>query len=150
MDMEGLPNELYLLVFSYLNKWQLIESFYQLNQRFNRLLFKYLSHVYLSSNVQRKHLEYFTKISSWIQSITIENKQIGREFLQQCQLNNLQRIKLIDHGMEFYQEILSKYHPGKFHLVVTSFDQQKKSYRIQSEGLEEFQMEFYLPEYAKK
>lgn len=149
-EMEGLPNELCLLVFSYLNKWQLIESFYRLNQRFDRLLFKYLSHVYISSNIRRKDLDYLAKISSWIESVTIENQQIGREFLKKCHLENVHRIKLIDHGTEFYQEILSKYQPERFHLVITSFDQQTKPYRIDSNSLKEVQMEFYLPEYAKK
>ena len=150
-DMEDLPNELCLMIFSYLTKCQLIETFTRLNQRFDRLLGRYLSHVYLSANFTRNDFKSFEQIQSWIRSVTIENERIGREFLRRYQLNNLQRIKFIDQiGNNFNEEISNKYQPEIFHFVFTSFQQQNSPFRIQCNSLKEVQLDFYQSEYAKK
>ena len=84
---EDLPNELVLIIFSYLTKFELLESFLKLNQRFNILLLKYIHHINLSSILTKIQLDkylnnYLPLINNHIYSFTFDNYQIGNIFLK--------------------------------------------------------------------
>ncbi len=55
--LEELPNEIILIIYSYLSKFDLLESFLKLNQRLNNLLSRYLNHINLSSILPNNQIE---------------------------------------------------------------------------------------------
>lgn len=150
---DELPNELFLIIFSYLEKSQLIESFFQLNKRLNNLLLKYIYHINLSSILTKNQFNQFLKIYSFIYSLNIENYQIGNDFIQKFKfipLENLYRIKLLDYGIDLYEEILQRFKPEILNIVITSLNQDNKSYQFFSTSLKQLEIEFQIGEYAKK
>jgi hypothetical protein len=155
---DELPNELILMIFSYLTKFELLESFLKLNTRFNCLLSKYIHHINLSSIFTKNEInkfskDYFSYIKNEIYSLTIDNYQIGKDFLQttkSIQLENLFRIKLIDHGIDLQQELLKRFNPEVLTVVITSLNQENKQWELASTSVKRLEIEFETGEIAKK
>jgi len=148
--LEDLPNELFLIIFSYLKKYQLIQSFFQLNKRLNSILFKFVYHINLSSIITKDQLDKYLNIYSFIHSLTIDNYHIGNYFLDKIkfiQLQNLYRIKLIDNGINLQENLLKIFKPDVLTIVITSLNQEKKFLLTSVKRLE---IEFQIGEYAKK
>lgn len=141
---DDLPNELYLILFSYLKKDQLIESFYQLNQRIDRILLNYFSKIFLTTKLTRKQLQQYQQIDSLINYLVIDNYQIGKEFLcKDIPLKNLSEIKLIDSAIDFSEKL----QPEIINIVCTNFNENNQKIHFQSKQI---QFEFISSEYAKK
>jgi hypothetical protein len=144
--LEDLPNELFLIIFSYLKKYELIKSFYELNKRLNSILFKFVYHINLSSIITKDQLEKYLNIYSFIYSLTIDNYQIGNYFFEKIkfiQLENLYRIKLIDNGIH----LLERIKPDVLNIVITSLNYENKFLLT---SLKRLEIEFQIGEYAKK
>lgn len=144
--LEDLPNELFLIIFSYLKKYELIKSFYELNKRLNSILFKFVYHINLSSIITKDQLEKYLNIYSFIYSLTIDNYQIGNYFFEKIkfiQLENLYRIKLIDNGIH----LLERIKPDVLNIVITSLNHENKFLLT---SLKRLEIEFQIGEYAKK
>ena len=148
-DFDELPNELYLIIFSYFKKYQLIQSFYQLNRRINYLIIKYFLHINLSTKFPNKQFKEYLNIQSFISSLTIESNQIEKSFLNQIQLDSLNQIKLIDSAIDLQEYILDKFQPETLHLVFTSLNELNRNSQINFQSLKKLELEFYIGEYAK-
>lgn len=148
--LEDLPNELFLLIFSYLKKFELIESFLQLNNRLNNLLLKYISHINLSTIFRKNEINHFLNINSFISSITIDNYQIGNYFIDKINLENLYRIKFIDNGIDLQEKFFEKFQPEILNIVITSSNSNDKQCKFISKSLKRLEIEFQSGEYAKR
>jgi len=156
--LEDLPNELILIIFSYLTKFELLESFLKLNIRFNILLSNYIHHLYFSSILTKNQLDkysqnYFPFINNYIYSLTFDNYQIGNDFLEKTkfiQLENLSRIKLIDNGIDLQEDLLQRFKPDTLNLVITSLNQENKRWKLLSTSVKRLQIELETGENAKK
>jgi len=156
--LEDLPNELFLIIFSYLTKFELLESFLKLNIRFNILLSNYIHHLYFSSILSKNQLDkysqnYFPFINNYIYSLTFDNYQIGNDFLEKTkfiQLENLSRIKLIDNGIDLQEDLLQRFKPDTLNLVITSLNQENKRWKFLSTSVKRLQIELETGENAKK
>ena len=148
---DDLPNELYLIVFCYLTKDELIESFYQLNQRINSILLKYFSRIFLQTKLTRKQIEQYQQIDAFIQNLTIENYQIGKEFIcEKISLKNLSRIQFIDSALELYENVIERIQPEIIAFVSTCFCQNQRKFDFQSKSIQKFQFEFLSNDFATK
>jgi len=156
--LDDLPNELFLIIFSYLTKFELLESFLKLNIRFNILLSNYIHHLYFSSILTKNQLDkysqsYFPFINNYIYSLTFDNYQIGNDFLEKTkfiQLENLSRIKLIDNGIDLQEDLLQRFKPDTLNLVITSLNQENKRWKFLSTSVKRLQIELETGENAKK
>jgi hypothetical protein len=156
--LEDLPNELFLIIFSYLTKFELLESFLKLNIRLNILLSNSIHHLYFSSILTKNQLDtysqnYFPFINNYIYSLTFDNYQIGNDFLEKTkfiQLENLSRIKLIDNGIDLQEDLLQRFKPDTLNLVITSLNQENKRWKFLSTSVKRLQIELETGENAKK
>jgi hypothetical protein len=156
--LEELPNEIFLIIYSYLTKFELLESFLTLNQRLNDLLSKYVNHINLSSILTNNQLNrfsknYFPHINSYISSLTIDNYYIGNDFLEKTkfiQLDNLYRVKLVDNGIDLQHDLLQRFKPEILNIVITSLNQESKHWKFVSTSLKRLEIDLEIGEYAKK
>ena len=156
--LEDLPNELFLIIFSYLTKFELLESFLKLNLRFTILLSKHIHHINLSSTLTRSQLDKYSKndfphINNYIYSFTFDNYQIGKDFLEKTKLiqsENLYQIKLIDNGIDLEEDLLERFKPDILNIVITSLNHENKRWKFLSTSVKRLQIELETGENAKK
>ncbi|CAF0844300.1 unnamed protein product [Adineta steineri] len=155
--LEDLPNELILSLFSYLTKFELLKSFLKLNIRFNILLSNYIHHINLSSILTKNQIDkysknYFPYINNDIYSLTFDNYEIGKYFLEKIkfiQLENLYKIKLIDNGIDLQDGLFEIFKPNILNLVITSLSQEKKRWKFSSTSIKQLQIELQTGDIAK-
>jgi hypothetical protein len=90
-----LPNELWLIVFSYLDIVDLFQAFYNLNQRFNNLIYKSARHVSLPDEITSTWLEHhMPNLENRIKVINLHEKSLEYVFGNTWSFSNLQLINL--------------------------------------------------------
>lgn len=147
--LEDLPNEVLLIILSYFNKFELSQSFIDLNQRFTHLVTKYLHHIHFSSKYRREDLiqllvDKIPVIQQFIYSLSIDNQTVGKYFLENSktiQLENLFSLQLVDQGIDLLDDFSSIYQPEVLTLIQTPFYQQTKRYSITSTSLKYLQID---------
>ncbi len=93
--LEELPNELFLLIFSYLKSDMVIQTFLDLNQRFQSLILQYSRHLVLSADIDPNWIKKrMLSIENNIQTITLNIKLIRSVFFGKYSYPNLHSITL--------------------------------------------------------
>ena len=126
---DDLPNELILIILSHLTKFQLFQSFSNLNRRLNDLVGNFVQHLSLSSSVSRTQFDalfdnHLRSIQSLLCSLSIENDTVGNYLLEKTQfipLHNLSRLKLIDRALDLHEHLFKSIEPDRLDIVVTPF-----------------------------
>ncbi|CAF4517944.1 unnamed protein product, partial [Didymodactylos carnosus] len=76
----SLPNELYALIFLYLKSIDLIYSFFNLNDRFNNLIYPFLCAIDLSNvderSLEKYHQTILPKVQHYIKAIKVDDKNV--------------------------------------------------------------------------
>ena len=151
-DLEDLPNELLLMIFSYISQLELSQSFLQLNQRFTNLLIPYFRHWNLSSKFEQKKLNrlfinYFPLLNNFVSSLTIDNEHIGREFLEKTKsipFENFSYLQLIDNAIELTEDFIEKFSPECLKLVQTPFYQENKRDYFLPKSIKDLSLHFHI------
>ena len=93
--LETLPNELFLLVFSYLKSDMIIQAFLNLNQRFQSLIFQYVRHLALPLDIHPNWIkENMFSIHNEIETIKLSVNLIASVFSNTYSYSNLRLITL--------------------------------------------------------
>lgn len=93
--LEELPNELFLLIYSYLKSDMVIQTFLNLNQRFQSLILQYSRHLVLSADIDPNWIKTrMLSIENNIQTITLNIKLIRFVFSRKYSYPNLHSITL--------------------------------------------------------
>jgi hypothetical protein len=102
--MESLPDELQLLIFRYLHKLDIFNAFYNLNQRFQRIIQPYLYEIdFTHASVSYKQFSLFLKQIAFSQELSVRSLDIDVEhhvpFLRPFirQLTGLQSLTIADY-----------------------------------------------------
>lgn len=156
--LEDLPNELLLIVFTYLSKLHLFQAFLRINGRLNDLLSKYAHHINLSSVFSQLEIEQYChnvlpQLKDTVYSLTLDSGHIGRSLLETAKcipLHNLSRIKLIGRGLDLQEDLLRVLRPDVLHLVITSFNETSKLCPLASTSVQRLKIEFETGEDARQ
>lgn len=130
-NLESMPDEILLEIFDYIPGYDIIDSFYNLNQRFNSIISSIRFHLDLSS-VQQKTFLYIChyilpKFNQQIYSIKLSNKQTIdgiNYYLEQCkyfQQEQIQTLILIEPTIEQFINLI-KYFSNLKNLIITTTD----------------------------
>ncbi len=91
--LEELPNELFLLIFSYLKSNMVIQTFFNLNQRFQSLILQFTRHLVLSTDTDSNWIKkYMVLIKNEIETITLSIELILSVFSGKYSYPNLHSI----------------------------------------------------------
>jgi hypothetical protein len=108
-NLTDLPNELWLIVFSYLDIVGLFQAFYNLNQRFNNLIYKSARHVSLPDEITSAWLEHhIPNLENRIKVISLHEKSLEYVFGNTWSFPNLQLINLQGFGWNMSLRINEK------------------------------------------
>lgn len=110
-QLEDLPNELFFLVFSYLKSDMVIQTFIDLNQRFQSLIHQSMRHLVLSPDTTSNSIQkYFKSIEYEIETLTLSIDLISVLFSGKYSYSNLQLLTIysdIDWRVELSLETIS-------------------------------------------
>ena len=135
MELESLPNELLLDIFRFLNIFQLVDAFCNLNIRFNQLLFSYYQAYHLSFQFLSKHdctrmcQDYLPMIIHRIISLYLSNEEetpylTELFFSHDFKLNQFKQLQSLSlcyiYSFDLLNEILLQCHdlPNLIHLKI--------------------------------
>ena len=93
--LEILPNELFLLIFSYLKPDEIIEEFRNLNQRFQSLVYPFTRHPVLFTDSEPSWIQkYMLLISNDIETIKLSVTHVSDVFSEKSSYPNLVSITI--------------------------------------------------------
>lgn len=93
--MEALPNEIFFLLFSYLNKADILRAFSNLNRRIDSIIIECVRNLDLRKSTECKWLlEYIPYIGSKVEIITCNVGSVIQLFTPPCIYANLHKIIL--------------------------------------------------------
>ncbi len=103
--LEELPNELFLLIFSYLKSNMVIQTFIDLNQRFQSLILQFTRHLVLPTDTESNWINnYMLSIKNDIETLTLNVELIASVFSCKYSYPNLHSI-IIYLGLEWQVEL---------------------------------------------
>jgi hypothetical protein len=103
--LEELPNELFFLIFSYLKSNMVIQTFLDLNQRFQSLILQFTRHLVLSADTESNWInQYMLSIKNDIETITLKVELVASVFSCKYSYPNLRSITMYL-GVEWQVEL---------------------------------------------
>jgi hypothetical protein len=115
-NLAELPNELWLIVFSYLDIVDLFRAFHNLNQRFNNLVYNSARHISLPDEVTGAWLEqHIPDLENRIHIICLHEKSLQYVFGNRWSFPNLRLINL--QGYKWNMSLRIKEKPISFILM---------------------------------
>jgi hypothetical protein len=103
--LEELPNELFFLIFSYLKSDMVIQTFINLNQRFQSLILQFTRHLVLSTDIEPSWIkQYMLSIKNEIETITLSVNLLASVFSSKYSYLNLRSITMYL-GIEWQVEL---------------------------------------------
>lgn len=155
---EDLPNELILIIFSFLQPSDLFEKFLRLNSRLKNLLVEHFRHVELLKSFDQENFrkfvdEFLPLTNDFVRSLTIDHQIIGNEFLHRTKsirFDCLENLRLIDDAIDLSDEFLRRFPLEFLRLSSTSFYERTKSISLQSKSIKRIQIDLQIEHFIEK